>query len=73
MRTYASGFLTAALGTVPSYVRGAWVWKIAASGPVTPAAAGGALTRCQATPAGSAGRDHPLALATGVLGGAPTG
>jgi hypothetical protein len=70
---YASGFLTAALGTAPTYVRGAWVWRIPAGGPAAPAAGGGALTRCQTTPAGSASRHHPLALAACVLGPAPPG
>jgi hypothetical protein len=64
---YASGFLTAVLGAAPSYVRGAWVWRIATGGPAAPAAPGGALTRCQATTAGSASRHHPLALAACVL------
>ena len=44
---YASGFLTAALGAAPSYVRRAWVWKIPAGGPAAPPASGGALTRCR--------------------------
>ncbi len=64
---YTSGFLTAALGTAPSYVRGAWVWKIPHGGPTAPPAASGALTGCQATAAGSASRRRPLALATCVL------
>jgi hypothetical protein len=70
---YASGFLAAALGAAPSYVRGAWVWKIPAGGPAAPAAAGGALTRCQATSAGSTSRHHPLAMAACILGTAPPG
>jgi hypothetical protein len=75
---YASGFLTAALGAAPSYVRRAWVWKIPAGGPAAPPASGGALTRCAATSAGSAGRagragpQHPLAMAACVLGAAPS-
>jgi hypothetical protein len=68
---YASGFLTAALGTAPSYVRGAWVWKVPVGGPTAPPAASGALTRCRATSAGSATRRLPLALATCVLRTAP--
>jgi hypothetical protein len=70
---YASGFLAAALGAAPSYVRGAWVWRVPAGGPAAPAASGGALTRCQATAAGSTSRRHPLALAACVLGAAPPG
>jgi hypothetical protein len=69
---YASGFLTAALGTAPSYVRGAWVWKIPPGGLSAPPAPSGALTRCQASAAGSASPGHPLALATCVLSMAPT-
>jgi hypothetical protein len=70
---YASGFLTAALGAAPSYVRGAWVWKIPAGGPAASAAAAGVLTRCQGTSAGSSSRHHPLAMAACVLGAAPSG
>jgi hypothetical protein len=69
---YASGFLAAALGDAPAYVHGSWVWRIPAGGPASPAASGSALTRCQATPAGSGSRRHPLALAACVLGSAPT-
>ena len=65
---YASGFLTAALGTAPAYVRGAWVWKIPPGGLTAPPAASGTLTRCRATTPRSTARHHPLALATCVLG-----
>jgi hypothetical protein len=67
---YASGFMAAVLGGAPSYVRGAWVWHIGAGGPAAPVASSGALTRCQATPAGSTSRRHPLAMAACVLGAA---
>ena len=70
---YASGFLAATLGAAPSYVRRAWVWTIPAGGPASPPAAGGALTRCRATSAGSAAGHHPLAMAACVLGAAPSG
>jgi hypothetical protein len=69
---YASGFLTAAFGAAPSYVRRAWVWKFPAGGLAAPPASAGALTRCAATAAGSAGRQHPLAMSACVLGGAPS-
>ena len=35
---YASGFLTAVLGSLPSYVRRAWVWTIPPGGPPPPRA-----------------------------------
>jgi hypothetical protein len=68
---YASGFLTAALGVAPSYVHGAWVWKIRTGGPtsspVVPATAT-SLAQCRVGTAQSVPSGHPLAMAHCVLG-----
>jgi hypothetical protein len=68
---YASGFLTAALGTAPSYVHGAWVWKIPRRGLVSPSiqpAPTTSLAACRARVPRSASAGPPLAMAHCVLG-----
>jgi hypothetical protein len=70
---YASGFLTAALGVAPAYVRGAWVWKLQRGHPAAPAVTGTSLARCR-TFAGTPGARHePLAMARCVLAAAGRG
>ncbi len=70
---YASGFLTAALGVAPAYVRGAWVWKLASGGPAAPAATGTSLARCRALAGAPGARHEPLAMAHCVLSAAGRG
>jgi hypothetical protein len=66
---YASGFLTAALGTAPQFVHYAWVWKIPHGGPTAPVVTGASLADCRGASAGSTASHHPLAMATCVLRG----
>jgi hypothetical protein len=70
---YASGFLTAALGTAPSYDHGAWVWVIG-RGPTAAPVRGVSLATCRATAPRSVTRvgHHALAMAHCVLHGAST-
>jgi hypothetical protein len=68
---YASGFLTASLGTAPSYVHGAWVWKIPRRGLTSPSiqpAATTTLAACRAGALSSASAGSALAMAHCVLG-----
>ena len=70
---YASGFLTAALGVAPAYVRDAWVWKVQSGGPAAPAVTGTSLPRCRAFAAAPGARHEPLAMAHCVLSAAGRG
>ena len=63
--TYASGFFTAVLGSLPAFVDGAWVWHIPPGGPASPPALGVPLSACRA--AAAAGASDPLAMAKCVL------
>jgi hypothetical protein len=68
---YASGFLTAALGVVPSYAHGAWVWKLRRGGPHAPPvhlASRLSLRQCRVATNHSVPSGHPLAMAHCVLG-----
>jgi hypothetical protein len=65
--TYASGFLTAALGKAPSYVQHAWVWKIPAGGPSNPPVVGAPLQQCRASSAGPVAGREALHMAECVL------
>jgi hypothetical protein len=64
---YASGFLTAVLGTAPTYERRAWVWKVPSGGPVAPLATSTTVTRCRSTAVGSVESGHPLRMADCVV------
>ena len=70
---YASGFFTAALGVAPTYVRGAWVWKLQPGGPAGPPATGVSLSRCRALAGAPGARHQPLAMAHCVLSAAGRG
>jgi hypothetical protein len=65
--TYASGFFTAALGSLPSYVDGAWVWRVPRGGSVTPPVVGAQLPACRAAAAAPANAGDPLFMARCVL------
>ena len=61
---YASGFLTAVLGTPPKFVQGAWVWKVSSPTHMAPMIAGANLGgACHSASAGSSATHHPLAMA----------
>jgi hypothetical protein len=64
---YASGFLTAALGTAPVFEHRAWVWKVqpgqALAAPVT----GIPLSTCRAFAAKAGERQKPMTMALCVL------
>jgi hypothetical protein len=60
---YASGFLTAVLGTPPEFVQGAWVWKVPSPAHMAPMIADASLGACQAASKGSSARHRPLAMA----------
>ena len=60
---YASGFLTAVLGAPPTFVQGAWVWKVPSAAPLAPMIAGASLGACQSASRGSSALHHPLAMA----------
>jgi hypothetical protein len=67
---YASGFFTKTLGAAPTYVRGAWVWRLQPGGPSTAPATGGSLSRCRAAAGAPGARRTPLAMSRCVLFGA---
>jgi hypothetical protein len=58
------------LGTAPSYVRRAWVWKIPPGGLTNPPAAGTSLARCRAAAPEPLRVNNALAMADCVLSGA---
>ena len=62
--------LAMALGVAPSFVRGAWVWKLHPGGATTSAATGSSLSVCRGFAAGPGQRAAPLAMAKCVLLGA---
>jgi hypothetical protein len=64
---YASGFLTAVLGSPPKFVQGAWVWKVASPAHMAPMIAAATLGACQSASRGSSARHHPLAMARCVV------
>jgi hypothetical protein len=66
---YASGFLTAALGAMPTYTHFAWVWHIPPSGHLPKPVLGADLAACRGTDSDQAAEVHPLATASCVLGG----
>ena len=65
--TYASGFFTAVLGSLPAFVDGAWVWPIPPGGSTSPPAFGVQLSACRAAAAAPASAGDPLAMARCVL------
>ena len=64
---YASGFLTAVLGTPPQVLHGAWVWKVPSRAHMAPMIADASLGACQAATKGSSALHRPLAMAHCVL------
>lgn len=64
---YASGFLTAALGTAPRYVDYAWVWKIPAAGITSPALHGASLANCRTLSVHWRAHHDPLSMANCVM------
>jgi hypothetical protein len=64
---YASGFLTQALGVAPTFVDGAWVWRLHAGSLPAPAVAGEVLPACRAAAAAPGARGQPLYTARCVL------
>jgi len=60
---YASGFLTAVLGTAPKVVQGAWVWKVPSPASMAPMITDASLRTCRFASKGSSARHHPLAMA----------
>ena len=67
---YASGFLTMAIGTAPTFVRHAFVWDLPSGGPTTTPATGAALTTCRGAAAAPSAQSNPLFMAQCVLLGA---
>jgi hypothetical protein len=64
---YASGFMAAAIGSLPKMVDSAWVWKLSSHGPRSPAVTNTSLIFCRKDNLGT-GPDHrPLAMARCVL------
>jgi hypothetical protein len=68
---YASGYLTAALGMVPSFSDFAWVWKIPPQAALPPANGRVALAECRYAAAEQGQKQHPLAMAHCVLPATP--
>jgi hypothetical protein len=70
---YASGFFTAALGSLPTHVDGAWVWEAVRAAPPPAPVAPIDFARC--TTGTAADSIDPLAVPTCVLaaGGRPGG
>ncbi len=64
---YASGFLTAVLGTPPQVVQGAWVWKVPTLAHMAPMIADASLGACQSASKGSSALHRPLAMVRCVL------
>jgi hypothetical protein len=64
---YASGFLTMALGAAPSYVDGAWVWRVPYRAPLAAPVFGVSLAQCRAAAAAPEFRTEPLFTARCVL------
>jgi hypothetical protein len=60
---YASGFLTAVLGTPPDVIQGAWVWKVASRVHMAPMITDASLGACRSASRGSSARHRPLAMA----------
>jgi hypothetical protein len=60
---YASGFLTAVLGTPPKFVRDAWVWKVPHPAHMAPMITDASLRTCRSASKGSSALHHPLAMA----------
>ena len=60
---YASGFLTAVLGTPPDVVQGAWVWKVPSPAHMAPMITGASLGACRVASKGSSALHRPLAMA----------
>jgi hypothetical protein len=60
---YASGFLTAVLGTLPKVVHGAWVWNVPSPASMAPMLADVSLRACRSASKGSSAAHHPLAMA----------
>jgi hypothetical protein len=64
---YASGFMAAAIGSLPKMVDSAWVWKLSSHGPRTPAVANTSLIFCRKANLGTGPVHRPLAMARCVL------
>jgi len=64
---YASGFLSAAIGSLPKMVDSAWVWKLPPGGPRTPMVTNTSLIFCRRDHLGSGPNHQPLAMARCVL------
>ncbi|HEX3795283.1 MAG TPA: hypothetical protein VHV57_12360 [Acidimicrobiales bacterium] len=60
---YASGFLTAAIGTAPHFVHYAWVWTIPPGGPRAPAITNKSLYLCRLASDKPAEKHHRLSMA----------
>jgi hypothetical protein len=67
---FTSGFFTKALGFGPTYVDGAYVWRLP-SGPIrTPPALGASLSLCRMHAGAPAARGNPYAMSQCVLAAA---
>ncbi len=64
---YTSGFLTAALGTLPVYEQRAWVWTLQPGRPLAQPTTGITLSTCRAFAASPGQRTKPLTMSRCVL------
>jgi hypothetical protein len=64
---YTSGFLTEVVGSEPTYVDGAWTWRLPTGHLTAPAAVGASLYLCGLAAAYPAARHNPLSMANCVL------
>ncbi len=64
---YASGFFTAALGTLPVYEQRAWVWTLQPGQPLAQPTTGITLSSCRAFAASPGQRTKPLTMSRCVL------
>jgi hypothetical protein len=67
---FASGFFTMALGFGPTYVDGAYVWKLPPGPLATTPAVGASLPNCRVAAGTPAARDNPYAMSQCVLAAA---
>jgi hypothetical protein len=64
---YTSGFMTEVVGTGPSFIDHAWVWRLPAGHLTAPAAFGASLYLCGLAANHPAARHDPLSMASCVL------
>ncbi len=64
---YASGFMAAAIGSLPKMVDSAWVWKLTPGGLRSPAVTNTSLIFCRKDNLGTGPHHRPLAMARCVL------